>query len=129
MTGQATRAKSFHNGLVVLVTLILSPAGAYADCAKDRTGEVYCGAGACISDRNGIIWCSRYYDGGAQRTRKGKVLCGRGQCVRDSHGIVFCSSQVGGSALRDSRGQVRCFGQCEPARAEWCENRLAGSSG
>ena len=118
----------FFRGLGILAILwLLSPVSSAA-CAKDRRGEIYCGGGDCISDRSGVIWCSRFKDGGAQITRDGQVLCGKGQCARDTRGRIFCSSMNGGAALKDSRGHVRCFGQCEQAQKEWCENTLAGSS-
>jgi hypothetical protein len=113
-------------GLFVMVLVI--PAITSADCLKDRYGEVYCGAGRCLVDHKGIVLCSRYYDGDAERTSDGQVLCGRGQCVKRSDGLVFCSTEVGGAALLDSRGSARCYGQCEPATVEMCENTRAGSS-
>ncbi len=114
-------------GLLAILCL-LAPA-ASADCARDFYGEVYCGGGRCLQDRNGTIWCSRAYEGGAEKTREGSVLCGKGQCAKNSSGQIFCSSVVGGAALKDSRGRVRCYGQCEPATAAQCENTRAGSAG
>jgi len=60
-------------GLFVMVLVI--PAITSADCLKDRSGEVYCGAGRCLTDSNGIVWCSRYHDGHAERTSDGQVHC------------------------------------------------------
>lgn len=114
-------------GLLAILCL-LAPA-ASADCAKDFYGEVYCGGGRCLQDRNGTIWCSRAYEGGAEKNREGSVLCGKGQCVRDSSGQIYCSSVVGGAALKDSRGRVRCYGRCEPATTAQCENTRAGVGG
>lgn len=108
---------------------LLWATGAYADCLKDRRGEVYCGGGECIRDQSGIVWCSRFYQGGAEVDHQGNGRCGKGRCVKDVRGRIFCSSKIGGNALRDSRGHVRCYGRCEPAEAKWCENTLAGSSG
>jgi len=113
-------------GLFVMVLVI--PSFISADCLKDSYGEVYCGAGRCLMDNKGKIWCSRYYDGDVVRTSTGELLCGKGQCTKRSNGRVFCSTEVGGTALLDSRGQVRCYGQCEPATEEMCENTRAGSS-
>lgn len=104
-------------------------ATASADCVEDIQGEVYCGAGHCKVDRKGTVWCSRHYEGGAVTTLYGQVLCGKGQCATRSDGEIFCSSEVGGGALTDSRGRVRCYGQCEPATVDNCENTRAGSSG
>ena len=114
--------------VVVLVMALLMTAITYADCVKDLRGEVYCGAGRCLVDREGTIWCSRYFDGDAETTLDGQVLCGKGQCAKRSDGQVFCSSEIGGAVLKDSRGRVRCYGQCEPATADQCENTRADSS-
>jgi hypothetical protein len=112
----------------LLVMVLLMPGTASADCAKDLSGEVYCGAGQCAVDRKGIVWCSKYYDGDAELTMDGRVLCGKGRCAKRSDGKAFCSSEVGGAVLMDSRGHVRCYGQCEPATADMCEHTRAGSS-
>jgi len=114
-------------GILLLVMLLVIPTISFADCQKDRFGEVYCGAGRCLSDSTGTVWCSRYYDGDAQRTSDGQVICGKGQCTKRSDGLVFCSTEVGGAVLIDSNGNVRCYGQCEPATLEMCENTRAGS--
>ena len=125
---EGTLIRSLWRGFGLLALLSLLAPVSSADCAKNRSGEVYCGAGSCLRDRSGVIWCSRFYEGGAQLTREGGVLCGKGQCVRDSRGKIYCSSVTGGAALKDSRGRVRCYGQCRPANAGNCENTLAGSS-
>jgi hypothetical protein len=114
---------------VLLALLLLLSATVSADCAPNRGGEVFCGAGDCVSDRGGVIGCSKFRDGGAQLTRDGEAMCGKGQCTRDPRDRVFCSTEVGGAAVRETKGRVRCYGQCEPAKAEWCENSLAASSG
>jgi hypothetical protein len=114
-------------GLLVITSLLAAITS--ADCAKDLRGEVYCGAGRCIVDSKGTVWCSRHYDGDAEITLDGQVLCGKGQCAKDSDGQVFCSSEVGGAVLIDSRGRVRCYGRCEPATADECENIRADSAG
>lgn len=110
------------------ILLLLAPAVS-ADCSADAYGEVYCGGGRCIRDRSGTIWCSRYYQGGAQLTRDGAVLCGKGQCTKSTRGEIFCSSVVGGAVLKDSKGRVRCMGRCEPATAAQCENTRADGAG
>lgn len=116
----------FRLGLSVLA---LSLAGiASAGCIKDLRGEVYCGAGRCLVDNKGVVWCSRYHEGDAKKTLDGRVLCGKGQCERDINGAIYCSSVISGAVLVDSRGSVRCYGQCEPATAESCENTRADSS-
>ena len=126
MTNKAGLSKEFLGAGLLMIALLMT-ASASADCTKDLRGEVYCGAGQCMADRDGIVWCSRYDDGDAVRT-EGQVLCGKGQCEKDSNGQVFCSSEVGGAVIKDSRGNVRCYGQCEPATVEHCENTRADSA-
>lgn len=100
-----------------------------ADCATDLRGEVYCGAGRCVVDSEGTVWCSRHYKGDAKVTLEGTALCGKGKCAKDAHGQIFCSSELGGSVVTDTRGRVRCYGQCEPATADECEKTRADSAG
>jgi hypothetical protein len=95
---------------------------------KDRRGEVFCGAGRCLVDREGTVWCSRYPDGDAERMSDGRVLCGKGGCAKGSDGRAFCSSETGGAVLIDSRGRVRCYGRCEPATERNCEHTRADSA-
>lgn len=124
-----TRLDQFiRRGAGLLVTLWLLAPVVFADCAKNSVGEVYCGAGRCLNDRNGTIWCSRFYEGDAQITLKGAVLCGKGQCAQTLRGEIFCSSVVGGAAVKDSKGRVRCYGQCERATAAHCEHTRADSA-
>jgi len=126
MMTNADTARFFSRfGLLVMVLLMATITS--ADCMIDLRGEVYCGAGRCIVDSNGKIWCSRHYEGGAQITLRGQVLCGKGQCVKDINGQVFCSSELGGAVVIDSHGRVRCYGHCEPGTADNCENTRAGS--
>ncbi len=113
-------------GLLVMVLVI--PTFISADCLKDRYGDIYCGAGRCLIDRNGIVWCSRYYDGDIKRTFDGRLLCGKGDCEKLTSGKVFCSTEVGGTILLNSKGHARCYGECELASEEMCENTIAGSS-
>ncbi len=128
--GMTTKVKSARN-LAVLVLFVMGmviPTFTSADCNKDQYGEVYCGAGECMADISGVVWCSRYYEGDAERSSDGHVLCGKGQCMKRSDGLIFCSTELGGTVLLDSRGDVRCYGQCEPATAEMCEHTIAGNS-
>jgi len=113
-------------GLVVVASLIATVT--LADCRKDIHGEVYCGAGRCLIDKNGTVWCSSYYEGDAEITLDGQVLCGKGQCAKDVDGRVFCSSKIGGAVLIDSRGRVRCYGQCEPGTTDKCESTRADTA-
>ncbi len=119
----------FFFGIGLLAMALLMPAITPADCLRDSRGEVYCGAGRCIFDTKGSVWCSRHYDGDVQITLDGQVLCGKGQCAKDSGGQIFCSSEPGGAVLIDSRGRVRCYGQCEPGSADECETTRADSAG
>lgn len=121
--------------IILLAITILLMSFVYADCVKDLSGEVYCGAGQCVvgstfeyDNKYGTIWCSKYYEGGAVKTLDGRVLCGKGKCAKNSKGEVFCSSKIGGAVLKDSRGHVRCYGNCERATLENCENTVAESS-
>ena len=119
---------SFFSRIGLLVMALLMAAITSADCLRDPRGEVYCGAGHCIIDSKGTVWCSRHYDGDAVITSDGQVLCGKGRCRKNIKGQAFCSSEVGGAVLIDSRGHVRCYGQCEPATADKCENTPADSA-
>ncbi len=112
-----------------IIALTIIGFAASADCTTDAYGKVYCGGGRCSRDQNGAVWCSRFYQGGAQKTRDGRVLCGKGQCAKSIRGEIFCSSVVGGAVLKDSKGRVRCAGQCERATSEHCENTRADSAG
>ncbi len=129
MTANAGIFQRIRQSAKLLAILCLLAPAASADCVRNSYGEVYCGGGRCLQDRNGTVWCSRAYEGGAEKTRDGSVLCGKGQCAKNSSGQIFCSSVVGGAALKDSRGRVRCYGQCEPATAAQCENTRADSAG
>ena len=119
---------AFAAAALLAILGLIAPA-ASADCAKDASGEVYCGAGRCLPDRDGTVWCSRHYEGDAVRTRDGVVVCGRGRCEKDSQGRIYCSSEKGGAVLKDGQGRVRCQGRCEPASAEQCEHTRADASG
>jgi hypothetical protein len=110
-----------RGGVLLAALCLLAPASS-ADCSKDSSGEIYCGGGRCLTDRQGTVWCSRFYDGDAQPTRDGSVLCGKGDCAKDSRGEIFCSSEKGGAVARDSEGRVRCYGRCERATAENCDS-------
>jgi hypothetical protein len=125
-TGTAS-SRSFY-GIGLLLSALLTATVTFADCKKDLYGQVFCGAGRCLVDKDGLVWCSRHYDGGAAITLDGQVLCGIGRCAKDKHGQIFCSSEIGGAVLVDSRGRVRCFGQCEPATRNNCESDVADSS-
>ncbi len=129
MTVATGLIRAIGGAIAALAILCLLAPAAVADCARDSSGEVYCGAGRCAADRAGVIWCSRYFEGGVERTQDGTVVCGKGHCAKDSRGQVFCSSEVAGAVGLDSAGHVRCYGRCEAATAAQCEHTRAGSSG
>ena len=126
----------FFRRISLLAITILLTSFSYADCVKDLSGEVFCGAGRCVigssfdyDNKYGTVWCSKYYKGGAVKTLDGRVVCGKGDCAKNSDGEVFCSSIISGSVLKDSKGNVRCYGNCERATLDNCENTVAESSG
>ena len=114
---------------VVLVAtwLFFSASSASADCMKDQNGEFFCGKGQCQRDRLGMVFCSAFLNGSAIRNHRGEVVCGRGHCVETSKREVVCSTEQEGGALLDRFGRPRCQGQCEPASADLCEARPAGT--
>jgi hypothetical protein len=118
-------SSTLWRGLLGPVVLLVFCVPAWADCMRHSSGEIYCGAGQCVRDRGGTIWCSRFDDGAAVIARDGTVLCGRGQCERTSAGEIICSSEIRGAVLRDSRGRVRCYKRCEAAAAGNCESTPA----
>jgi hypothetical protein len=128
MAGHAYRVLN-RLAAVLLAFGALYPPAASADCRTDADGEVYCGAGECVADSSGRIWCSRHYEGGVQITLDGEVLCGVGKCAEDANGRVYCSSEEGGTVTTDIDGQVRCYGRCEPGDVDHCETTRADSAG
>jgi hypothetical protein len=114
---------------VLFCTWLLAPLPAVADCETDLRGEVFCGAGRCVIGKDGLVWCSRYDRGGATLTLTGEARCGVGSCASNVHGQIFCSSEIGGMAMVDGHGALRCFGRCEPASLEHCENTVADRAG
>lgn len=104
-----------------LLVALAGPDAVVADCVQTLHGDVYCGAGRCLIDRSGNVFCSKYYKGGAQRTIHGRVLCGKGDCAKDINGVIFCSSEIGGAVFLDAKGYVHCYGSCEAATVASCE--------
>lgn len=99
-----------------------------ADCFANITGEIFCGAGKCMIDSSGTVFCSRHDRGDAILTLHGGVLCGRGLCGKDMAGRIFCSSEIGGAVMLDRSGNVRCTGQCIPGSVSDCSTAKASSS-
>ncbi len=86
----------------------------------DLKGRVICDRGQCVSDRHGMVYCSRYEDGAALITLHGKVVCGKGQCVTTLKGDIICAARPGGAAMADLHGKVTCEGGCERASLTLC---------
>ena len=76
MTANAKSSRFVFSIVGAVAVLLLPAADVLADCVRDSRGEVYCGAGRCNFDRNGVVWCSRSYDGGADIKRHGSVRQG-----------------------------------------------------
>lgn len=92
--------------LFLVLGSCIAVTAAYADCATDSIGTVY---------------CSKYSGGGAEADSIGTVYCGKGQCKSDSIGTVYCSKVPGGGAGVDSIGTVQCTGGCERGSRYMCE--------
>ena len=112
---------------IAVAGLTLAFGFANADCMKNRDGDFICGKGQCQRDRYGKVLCSAFRNGSAVRTIDGRILCGKGDCVKTISGEVFCSTVLEGAAAKDTYGVPRCEGQCEPASADYCEARPAGT--
>jgi hypothetical protein len=108
--------KSFYSAILVVSVLITT---AYADCVKNRDGNVMCGEGSCIKDRGGKVYCTGL-GGGIQADNSDKIYCGIGECVIDGSEIVWCSVIQGGGAATDSHEKVKCYGGCERGKRELC---------
>jgi hypothetical protein len=98
----------------------------YADCLRSIEGETICGRGPCAKDMRGQVYCARDKFGSAVRDDRGNVVCGRGKCAKDLRGNIYCSTESGGDAIRNNRGGVDCFGACQSASVELCEQSIAG---
>ena len=101
--------------------MLLATAPVFAACLQTLHGDVYCGAGRCLVDRDGRVWCSKFPRGDAEKTIHGIVLCGKGACAKDINGTVLCSSELDGAVFVDAKGLVHCYGRCEAATAAHCE--------
>jgi len=78
---------------------------AYAECAANSIGTVY---------------CSIYPNGGATTNSIGTVVCGKGQCIKSILGYVKCSRVEGGGAAVNSIGIVKCLDGCEAGKSSTC---------
>ncbi|AUH49836.1 hypothetical protein CXB49_02815 [Chromobacterium sp. ATCC 53434] len=72
-------------------------------------GLPYCGAGACVADEFGNLFCSPYPGGGAIRAGGG-FYAGPGMCLLGPDGSPHCAATPGGSCNIGPGGQVVCDG-------------------
>lgn len=105
---------------ICVVTSLLIPVAAAADCVTDQYGKVVCGRGDCEKDDHGKVYCADF-GGGAIRNNYGKVLCGVGYCAKDDMGKAWCSTVQGGDAAIGSNGKVKCLEGCEAASNDKCQ--------
>jgi hypothetical protein len=126
--GRSDMGRLTRSLTIPCIAMLLAAGPGHADCMKDASGEVICGKGECQRDRYGRVYCAAFRDGSAVRTSRGQILCGKGECVTTSRGEVFCSTVWQGAAQLDRYGAPRCEGRCEPASADYCEARPAGTS-
>ena len=106
--------------------LVLITGPVYADCMRDSLGRTVCGPGQCATHYRGEIYCARNKFGTATLDRHGNVVCGIGQCEKDFCGDLHCSKESGGGVVRNDQGEVDCFGKCEPASVQFCEQSIVG---
>lgn len=110
--------KSIFN--MILLSALFHSVSANADCVKNQSGNVTCGAGQCEIDQFGKVYCAEP-GGGAIKDRHDNVQCGVGYCESDDLGQVWCSKKPGGGAKVDSHGKVKCLGGCEIGTANLCQ--------
>ena len=109
---------------ILLVLSFLIVPSTYADCKRDKLGDVYCGKGKCEQDKTGKVFCTKYQFGDAIKDTSGKVVCGKGQCIAGLNvNDYFCSTIDGGGANVDRLGTVKCYGGCEKASPIMCESK------
>lgn len=94
-----------RRALLYIGFAVIPSVNAFAECAKDSIGTVY---------------CSESPTGGAMPDSIGTVQCGKGQCRKDSIGTIYCSIIPGGGAETDSIGSVKCLGGCERGSRNMC---------
>ncbi len=110
-----------------LVMLCVWPGTLLAECLRDSGRiETVCGAGPCVQDRYGEVYCAPHIDGSALRDRRGIAVCSAGQCARDTEDRIVCSAQPGGAVLQNRFGEVDCYGGCVEAQASLCEREFTG---
>ena len=106
-----------------IILLMTSPQIVLAACDTDRFGVVYCGRGDCAKDKEGNVFCSKYFYGDALTDKYGDVVCGKSQCLPSvKFKDFYCSTVEGGGTKLDRLGAVKCYGGCEKATSSMCEN-------
>jgi len=117
------RARSMTRLQLFIILIVMPVNSVLADCRQDRFGDVYCGKGKCVSDKQGKVHCSRYRFGDAVVDRHGSALCGKGRCLLGKElDRYVCSKIDGGGAVVDRYGVVKCYGGCERASITMCES-------
>ena len=114
------------NRLSILFLLFVSLSQTvFAACETDRFGVVHCGRGDCAKDRQGNVFCSKYFYVDALKDKNGDVVCGKSQCLSGPEfDDFYCSTVEGGGAKLDRLGAVKCYGGCEKASASMCESQM-----
>jgi hypothetical protein len=108
---------------LLLILLVTFQKTVFAACDTDRFGVVVCGQGDCAKDRQGNVFCSKYFFGDALKDKNGNIVCGKSQCISGTKfDDFYCSTQEGGGAKLDRLGDVKCYGGCEKASSLMCEN-------
>ena len=111
---------------IVFLILFLLATPVFAECMRDLEGRSICGQGPCAKDIRGVVYCAGDRFGTATRDDRGNVVCGLGKCAKDWRGNIYCSTESGGDVIRNNRGEIDCFGTCQLATIELCEQRFAG---
>jgi hypothetical protein len=111
---------------VILLILLLIATPVIAECMRDLKGRSICGPGPCAKDIRGDVYCANDRYGTATKDDHGNVVCGLGNCAKDLHGNIYCSTESGGDVIRNDRGGVDCFGTCQLASMELCEQGISG---
>ena len=108
---------------VLFILLATSQQSVFAACETDRFGVVFCGRGDCAKDRQGNVFCSKYFYGDALMDKHGNIVCGKSQCLFGAKfDDFYCSTVEGGGAKLDRLGDVKCYGGCEKASSSMCES-------
>jgi hypothetical protein len=110
----------------IFLTLLLITNPVFAECMRDFSGRSVCGQGPCAKDRRGDVYCASDRYGTATQDDRGNVVCGLGKCAKDFRGNIYCSTESGGDVIQNDRGGVDCFGACQLASSELCEQSIVG---